>query len=89
MTEFAKLFTTPHGQLLITREGMSDEYDDQWVLIAQGEDYRGQLGIMAFTYESQEDMDQAFEGITLEHADNTAQQMQVILEMLFGKEEDA
>jgi hypothetical protein len=68
---------------------MSDEYDDQWVLIAQGEDYRGMQATMAFTYQSQEDMDQAFEGITQEHADNTAQQMQVILEMLFGKEEDA
>ncbi len=89
MTEFAKLFTTPHGQLLITRDGMSDEHDDQWVLTARGEDYRGVQATMAFTYQSQEGMDQAFEGATQEQADNTAQQMRGMLEKLLGKEEDA
>lgn len=88
MAEFAKIFTTTHGQLLLTRDGLSDEDDGTWVLTARGEDYKGVQATMAFTFSSEAELDAAFESGDQEKAENTAATMRGMLVRLMGGEDD-
>lgn len=77
---FAKLFDTPHGQLLLTKEFEDEEYQ----LTARGQDFGGASPAVSFTFETQEARDAAFDTATQEQADATAAQLDSTVRSLMG-----
>lgn len=75
---FAKLFTTPHGQLLLTTDFDEDE-DMPWLLSARGEDVSGVRATMTFKFETEEERDLSFEAGSQETAEATAGDMHRML----------
>lgn len=81
---FAKLFDTPHGQLLVTKEFEEDEYQ----LAFRGVGNHCCSPTVSFTFETKEDRDRAFDATGQEHADRQAAEMAAVVEGLFPKKGD-
>jgi len=80
---FAKLFDTPHGQLL----AFMDTEDDEPVVVLKGEPRNGVLPSVTLSGYSDEEVGQKreFEAIDQAKADSTAKSMHDAMASLFGE----
>lgn len=83
MAVFARLFETPSGQVLLTKEFEEDEYR----LSLRGEGNSIATPTLSFTYEDEETRDRAFDSITQQHADEQGAEMARVVGSFFGKKE--
>lgn len=79
MTIFAKLFDTPSGQLLVTKEFDDDEYK----LTLRGEGNSFCDPALSFTYETKEARDEAFESVDQVQAEASAAEMATMVASFF------
>ena len=83
---FAKLFDTPHGQLLATRDYDDDESPEKpYTITARGQGNDVADPSMTFTWETAEERDAAFEAIDQEAADQCAAMLAGMLVGFSGK----
>lgn len=82
MKDFAKIFTTPHGQLLAT----CDHEDGAPVVTFRGADLPFVTPSVLYTFDNEAARDAAFDGITQALADETAAELWNTANNLFGPE---
>lgn len=81
---FAKLFDTPHGQLLVVKDGVDD--DDQYPLSIRGEEFGGVIAAFNPAYQTSDACDAAFERFDQAEADRQAEGLRKMLTSLLSEE---
>lgn len=74
---FAKLFDTPHGQLLVTRDFEGDDGDE--LVIVRGAGLPGYKAETQYRYDHAAEADQAFEAFSQDDADRVGRALTTIL----------
>lgn len=78
MSDFAKLFDTPHGQILVTKE-----FDDGYKITVRGRQFGGADPAVTAEYDSKEDREDAFIKIDQTVADKQAEAFAKMMAELF------
>lgn len=86
MHTFAKLFDTPHGQCLVTKERSDD--DDSYQVAFRGVGNEVASPTLSFSYGSLEERDQAFDSMGQEDADKIAAEMDAVVNGMFAPKQD-
>lgn len=84
---FAKLFDTPHGQLLVTMEfDDTEEPANPYKMRMRGEAFKDADIAIAYSYPTLEQRDGWFERITQEDANLVAAKLQAMAQGMFGEQ---
>jgi hypothetical protein len=87
MSAFAKIFDTPHGQLLVTKDYDDEHEDAPYRINARGESNSVAQPSMGFGWESEEERDAAWDQDTnQQEADKIAAALHNAINNLFGGE---
>ena len=86
MTDFAKLFVTPHGQLL----AFMDMENDEPVIVLKGAEYKGvqPIAMLSGWADNEEGQRREFDAIDQEKAEQTASQLHGAVKILMDRDDD-
>jgi hypothetical protein len=80
MTDFAKLFITPHGQLLVTKE-----FDEEYQLAFRGHGNSFCSPTVTMNFSTKEARESAYEAVGQEEADKHAKDIAATVISIFGE----
>ena len=87
MSAFAKLFDTPDGQLLVTKE-FDDGEENPYRISMRSEDQHGVDPSIAFGWATDLERDEAFDSVDQARADKTAAELTATVRNFMGKDND-